>query len=224
MVAKPFRFVDNDGNDVGRYLELRRAQSALNDELVRRLAKPVILDCARRLDLWEDGRIAAEEHEMIALMDFCLYDCYVDGKNAVVRLRAGAGFPAGSDDAVIIGAMVQSPPLSLFRIDETEKDKGVGLRDLLTDERVFVVDQALGQTGWSGAFLATRVLRVEEAGLNMTSGASLGVRQAVAEGVAADVRAELGAGAAGLIAGMSTGERVRLAVRILREVFRDPGE
>ena len=134
MDSRPFRFEDNDGGDLTRYLALRRAQMQLNSELVRRLSRSVIVESAQRLDLrQEDGRIGGEEHEMAALMDFCLYDCYADGENAVARFRAGAGFPRGSAESMVIGAMAQWPPLSLFRIEQTEKDRGVGLRDLLTE-------------------------------------------------------------------------------------------
>jgi len=216
---------DIDGDAMTRYLTLRRTQVKLNTELIRRLPRSMIVDSAKRLGLWqEDSRIGGNDSEMAALTDFCLYDCSVDGGNVITHYQAGAGFASGSDEAVVIGAMAQSPSLSLFRIERTRKAQGVVLRDLLTGEELFVVDQALGQTGWAGAFLATRVLHVGAAGLNMTSGAALGVREAMAEGVTADVHAEIGEGAAGVVAAMSRVERARLAVRLLREAFRDAWE
>jgi hypothetical protein len=216
---------DIESSAMTRYLVLRRTQVKLNSELIRRLPKSVIIDSAKRLELWqEDGRIGGNDSEMAALTDFCLYDHGADGANVIANLLAGAEFTAESDETLVVGAMLQSPPLSLYRIEQPRKELGVELRDLLTGEELFVVDQALGQTGWAGAYLATRVLRVEAAGLNMTSGAALGVREAMAEGVADDVHAEIGEGAADVVAKMSRMERSRLAVRLLREAFRDAWE
>jgi hypothetical protein len=205
---------------VSQYISLRRIQVRLNSILMGRLAKPTVVDAAKRLDLWHGGELVlGGENVMDVLVDFCLYDCYPGGKNAIARYRAGVDVAPGSEEALVVDAMVQATPLSVFRVKRRERGVGVEVQDLLTDETFFVMDQGLGQTARRGLCLVAHLIRFPTFGWNMTTGATLALDETIAEGLASDIRAEIGRGAAHALGRMSAQDRSRLAIRILREAL-----
>jgi len=214
--------VNRNQDALARYVSLRRTQVSLNSQLVSRLARPTVVGAAKRLGLWRGGELLLDsEGVWAALVDFCLYDCYLGGRNAIARYEAAADPAPGTEQALVIAAMSQPSPLSLFRVERREQDVGVEVQDLLTDEIAFVMDQGLGRTASVGVYLATRLIRFRALDVNMTSGAALALEDALAEGIAADVHAEIGKGAAKVLEKMNAQERSRIAVRILREALAE---
>jgi hypothetical protein len=212
--------VNRNQDALARYVSLRRTQVSLNSQLVSRLARPTVVGAAKRLGLWRGGELLLDsEGVWAALVDFCLYDCYLGGQNAIARYEAAADLAPGSDQDLVIEAMLRPSPLSLFRVERREQDVGVEVQDLLTDEIAFVMDQGLGRTASVGVYLATRLIRFRALDVNMTSGAALALEDVLAEGIAADVHTEIGKGAAKVLDKMNAQERSRIAVRILREAL-----
>jgi hypothetical protein len=205
---------------LAKYASLRRTQRRINNQLVQRLAKATVVEGARRLGLWHRGKLMlSSERVMDVLTDFIIYDCCQGGRNAIARYRAATDFALGSEEAAVLEAMAQTPPLSLFRVKAVTREVGIEAQDLLTDEVAFVTDLALGKSAEAGLCLATRLLRFPHVDVNMTSGAPVAVDEVVSEGLAADIHAEIGSDATKVLATMDAEERSRLAARILREVL-----
>ena len=95
------------------------------------------------------------------------------------------------------------------------------MHDLLTDENVLVMDRGLGETAEAGVFLATRLIRFPNFGINMTSGASMVVEAILAENLVDDIHAELGRGAQACLARMGAQERSRYSIRMLRDILAE---
>jgi hypothetical protein len=184
-----------------------------------------MVEGGRRLGLWQHGKfVLSSEGVADVLMDFCIYDCYPGGKNAIARYKAAVDLAPTSEEASVLEALAQLPPLSLFRIEQTTPGVGVEVQDLLTDEVVFVIDQGLGKSGRAGLCLVTRLLRFPQLGVNMSSGAGMVVNSFLAEALAADIRSEIGNSATRALATMDAKERSRLAARILREALEATSE
>lgn len=214
---------------VESYLALRETQRRINSQLIKRLDKAMVEGVARRLGLWHRGRVVAEsEADFDVLCDFCIYDCFTEGKNVVARYRAEGPVSAGAETVAVLEAMGGGNPFSLFRIDAVRPGVGVQLLDLLTNEKVFVFDQGLGTTGRSGICIGGRLLRFHSSDICMTTGAAVEAEGDLAGDLVDDIHAEIDADrrtAQDAISRAAPVERSRIAVRILRMVLAGrPGD
>jgi hypothetical protein len=156
-----------------RYEQLRRAALPLNHRLVETLPKSVLDEGGKKLGILRKGVLVLDsEDEIAVLMDYCLYDVRRQGKNAVERYLAESPPPPGSDERVLLEAMLQAR-YSLFVVEAAEPGVGVTIRDLLRDEPLFLLDVGFSRTAPVGLVLATRIIAPE--GIVKTTGAALPV-------------------------------------------------
>jgi hypothetical protein len=180
---------------VSRYKRLRAAGRNLNHKLVQQLTKDVLHEGGKKLGILQKGTLVFNsEDETSVLMDYCIYDVYRNGRNAVEQYLVDSAPAPESDEAVCLQAM-QHAVYSLFIVESVIRGFGVTVRDVLSNKPYVIVDMGFGSTAQPGLLFASRLLVHE--GFAMTGGAALPIsvppedqRQPVikmlAQGVTAD--------------------------------------
>ncbi len=158
---------------LARYQQLRQVALQLNNRLVKTLSRDVLNEGGRKLGiLKKDVLVLDTEDEIAVLMDYCIYDVRRQGKNAVERYLADSPPPPGSDERLLLEAMLQAR-FSLLVVESAEPGLGVHVRDLLREEALFVMDVSFGNTALPGMVLAARLFAPD--GILRTTGAALPV-------------------------------------------------
>lgn len=154
-----------------RYKRLRPIRLRLNDELVRRLSRDVLNEGARKLGILRNGVFVFDnEDEPSVLMDYCIYDVYHKGRNAIEQYLSDSPPDPDSDEMAYLRAM-QHAKYGLVVVHRVEPDVGCQIRNLLTGETLLLCDVGLSKTAQPGTLIATRLL--DFGGFVTTSGAAL---------------------------------------------------
>lgn len=142
---------------LARYLRFRDVQFPLNNELASDLPLDVVREGARRLGMWRDKKPVFDTQEEVAiLIDYCLYDVYRDGRNAIDRSLCDR--PNRDAEEIECLLMMQRARYALLVMTEIEPAVGCYVRDLATDETRLLIDVGFGATGRKDVLVATRVL------------------------------------------------------------------
>ena len=168
------------------YHRLREVSRALHNRLIKQIPKALLTVSAERLGLLspapgrrgEDILLLDDEYEISVLMDYCLYHGRQDGRTVIDQALADAPPAAGSDELLLLQAM-QHARFSVFAVEEAAPGIGVHVRDLLRDERLFLVDIGFSQTADPGLLLAGNIISIPD--LSMTTGAMLPVDRTIVE-------------------------------------------
>jgi hypothetical protein len=156
---------------VAHYQRLRRIRLRLNNELVRRLSRDVLNDGAKRIGILRGGTFVFDnEDEASVLMDYCIYDVYRKGRNAVEQYLCDCPPDPDSDETACLRAM-QHATYALVAVLRVEPGVGCQVRNLFTGETRLLVDMGFSETAQPGAVLATRLL--DFGGFVVTGGAAL---------------------------------------------------
>jgi SEC-C motif len=162
----------NHADSLPLYKRFRQAGILLNRKLVKALSTE-IQEGGRRLGiLRNDVLVFGSEDETHVLMDYCIYNVYRDGLNAVQRYLAKSPPPRDSDEMLLLQAKLEAY-YSIFKVIEVQRGVGVVVRDILRDESDFIIDIGLGSSLRENAVFASRVIPIE--GFLMTGGAGLPV-------------------------------------------------
>jgi len=143
---------------VARYRGLRSIRSRLNDELVHRLSTETLKEGAKRLGILRDGMFVFDnEDESSVLMDYCIYDVYRKGRNAVEQYLCDSAPDPDSDEMACLHAM-QHATYALIAVTRVEPGVGCHVRNLFTEETRLLVDSGFSKTAQPGATIITRLL------------------------------------------------------------------
>jgi hypothetical protein len=154
-----------------RYLRLRRVSTELNDRMTKRLPKAEVEQAAQELGLLRNGTLVlASMDQSNVLFDYCLYNVYRDGRNAVQRFLEECPPAEGSLERLILEAKCRAW-YSIFGVARTVSGLGVEADDILRQERHLIADISLSQCDCVGGLMATRVIPFD--GFIMTGGAGL---------------------------------------------------
>jgi len=157
------------------YRKFRKIGIQLNHKLVETLSKETIYEGGRRLGILQDDKLVFDYEDHISIvMDYCIHNGWVDGQNAIQRYREQSPPPSGSDELVLLTAMLESH-YALAEVLKTDPGVGVTVRDHLRGETHSLADIGMSQTARRGDAFATRLFSLEEAGFVMTGGAALPV-------------------------------------------------
>jgi hypothetical protein len=166
---------DDSARLVRRYQQLRQVAWKLNNEILPEyLPRQAFETCGKKLGIWHRGTLTLEhEDEMGILMDYCIHDFRPKAGNVVEQYVADADPDPGSDEYVVLKAMLES-----FHtvVQVTEVLPGVGIRaaDLLAEGcEYLIVDIGFGSSARKGWMLAARILPYGD--FVTTSGAGLPV-------------------------------------------------
>jgi hypothetical protein len=155
------------------YQRIRRIGVNLSHKLVSTLSKEALNEGGRRLGILRQGVLVfGSEEETSVLMDYCIYNVYSNGRNAVQRYLAESPPPAGSDEMTVLQAYLKAY-YSLVEVTAVERGVGVAVRDCLRGDTGFLVDVGFGSSRSKDLLVAGRIIPVQ--GFLMTGGASLPV-------------------------------------------------
>ena len=154
---------------LARYKQLRAVQRAVNGVLTKTLSRKAIEETARRVGLWEGGRIVFDdEREVDVLNDAAIYDYFPSGKkNAVERHASQDPYEPGSDERLVLEAMGVAR-VTLVELGTIVRDVGVLANDIVFGGDLLLADVGLSETAQQGMVLVTRLLEFEA--FSMTTG------------------------------------------------------
>ena len=166
-----FAATTDSKNIAARYRRLRPIRLRLNNELVRRLSRDVLKEGARKIGILRGGMFVFDnEDETSVLMDYCIYDVYREGRNAVEQYLCNCPPDPESDEMACLRAM-QHATYALVAVLRIEPGVGCHVRNLFTEETRLLVDIGFSETAQPGAVIATRLL--DFGGFVATGGAAL---------------------------------------------------
>ncbi len=165
----------NHAEILDSYRRFRNVGVHLNNKLVRTLDKGGLHSGGERLGMLRQGTLVFEtEDESSVLMDYCIHNVWIDGRNAVQKYLAESPPRAGSDEMVLLRAKEQAY-YSLIQVAAAEPGVGVTVIDVLRHDTNFLADIGFSHTAAKDDVLATRVIPMDDYGFRMTSGAALPV-------------------------------------------------
>jgi hypothetical protein len=101
--------------------------------------------------------VFGHEDETAVLMDYCIYNVYRNGRNAVNDYICDCPADPESDEGKCLRAM-QNATYTMLAVVGVEPGVCCHVRNLLTEETRSLVDIGLSQTAGPGAVIATRLL------------------------------------------------------------------
>jgi SEC-C motif len=159
------------------YKRFRQAGVTLNLKLVKTLSHETLNEGGRRLGmLRKDTLVLDSEDQVSVLMDYCIYNMYKDGRNAVQRYLAESPPRRDSDETYILNAMLTAS-YSIFQVVEVERGEGVVFEDVMRGGTSTLIDVSFASIARTGMALATRVIPIED--FFMTGGAGLPITNPV---------------------------------------------
>lgn len=156
---------------VARYERLRPIRMRLNHTLTGLLSKRVIHEGAKRLGMLRGETVFFEnEDQTSVLMDYCIYNVYHNGRNAVEQYLCDSLPDPDSEEMDCLQAM-QHATYSMVVVLGVEPGLGCVIRNLFTDETRLLVDMGFSRSARPGLLLATRLLDFDD--FLATGGAAL---------------------------------------------------
>jgi hypothetical protein len=153
-----FAATANSKDIAARYRRLRPIRLRLNNELVGRLSRKVLDNGAKRIGILRGGVFVFDnEDEASVLMDYCIYDVYRNGRNAVEQYLCDFPPDPDSDEMECLRAM-QHATYALVVVLRVEPGVGCHIRNLFTEETRLLADFGFSETAQPGALIATRLL------------------------------------------------------------------
>jgi hypothetical protein len=154
-----------------QYRRLRPVRLRLNNELVGRLSRDAFNEGASKLGMLRGKTFFFEnEDETSVMMDYCIYNVYHKGRNAVEQYLCDSPPDPDSDEMACLRAMQQAT-YSLVVVLRVEPGIGCHVRNLFTEETRLLTDFGFAATAQPGALMATRLLDFGD--FVTTSGAAL---------------------------------------------------
>jgi hypothetical protein len=209
----------SDAERRDRYLSCRQTTRGFNNAIVKSLSREDLQRGARDLGMFHRGTIVwGNEEEMAVFADHCIYDIRRQGQTAVERFAAASEAPPGSQERLMLDAMV-SARYALLRVQRNVGSVGLAVADLFREEEAILCDVSFAATVPCGAILATRVLYPASEDFCMTSGAALPVSPDDLMDIA-EIMVGHGTRRPADVARLGGEDRDRLTTRILRTLVR----
>ena len=146
---------------LGRYRHLRAISTRHHSAALKFLARPTILEHARRLGLARGQVLVADSAEAMTLVfDLAIYSAKEGGSRAIDRYAKAAQLPPGSDEALMLNAM-RAARFSLWRIERRHEATGLVVTDLVGKAEAWLIDENLAASVPEGTTLAGRLCAPE---------------------------------------------------------------
>jgi len=140
------------------YQRLRSVGVRLSNKLVSRLSRDALYEGAKKLGFLRGGKFVFEnEDESSVLMDYCIYNVYRQGRNAIDEYVSECAADHDSDEMTCLHAM-QHATYVLIAVLGAEPGVGCHVRNLYTDEKRLLADVGLSKTTEPGFVFASRLL------------------------------------------------------------------
>lgn len=166
---------------LARYRRLREISRKHGNDVLDRVPKKTLLDWGKRLGLVRKKTFIGDGFEEMTLaFDLAVYAARPGKTPPIERYRRTAGFPAGSDEAIMLDAMSRSR-FSLFVVKRRHAAAGLVLEDLFQGREIWLMDEGFEKTAPEGMAIASRV--TEPAAYHMTTGAAVPISPGALEDV-----------------------------------------
>jgi hypothetical protein len=152
-----------------RYRHLRAINARHNSAILGCVARPTLLENARRLGVaFGNTLVVDSEAEMALVFDLAIYTARGGRSRALDRYAKMARPTPGSDEALILNAM-RDARFSIWRIQRRHETAGLIVHDVLREAEAWLVDEGMEASFDAGKAFAGRLFAPE--GFAMTSGA-----------------------------------------------------
>jgi hypothetical protein len=213
--------VCNESHVADTYRRYREVQRNLNRRLVSMLPKNALRECAQKVSCDPEGDFA-RGGDIPVLYDYAVYDYRIrSGTSAVERLAKQAPWPPGTDERVILDAMLRAR-FTVLRVSSTIPEVGVRARDLLYERELLLTDMGLSQTAPEDQHIVQRVLEFPE--FHMTTGAALPFDRTLAFILVEGPRRTFPEGLAEMFRRFKPADYAKLAAAIIAFARVDPAE
>lgn len=168
-----------------RYRHLRAIGMHHHHAALKHLARPVIVENARRLGLMTGQMLTAtSEEELTLVFDLAIYTAREGRSRAIDRYAKTVRLPSDSDETIVLQAMCHTR-FSIWRIDRRHDTCGLVVSDLLRQAESWLVDEGLELSGKVGTCFASRLCDADQ--FAITSGVIVPVDRRMLEDVLTDV-------------------------------------
>lgn len=175
------------GEVLRRYRHLRAIATRHHGAAVQFLARPSILEQARRLGLLAGQTLIADsEVELTLVFELAIYTAKDGRSRAIDRYAKAARLPASSDEMFMLEAM-RHARFSIWQVERRHDACGLVVSDMLRQTEAWLVDEGMERSARSGMCFASRLCEVEP--FVITSGVMVPVLGPMLEEVLTDARA-----------------------------------
>jgi hypothetical protein len=101
--------------------------------------------------------VSDSEYEIALAEDLAIYMARSGRSHPLDRYARAAGFTPGSDKAIVLKAM-RHARCSLWRVERHHETTGLILRDLLREEEIWLIDEAMAKNARPGQEMAARLV------------------------------------------------------------------
>jgi hypothetical protein len=144
---------------LSRYRRLRQISKEQHEAVLDIIAPDVVLDWARRIDLTQGKTLVSDsEYEIALAEDLAIYLARLGRSHPLDRYARAAGFAPGSDEAIVLEAM-RHARFSLWCVERHHETTGLILRDLLREEEIWLIDEAMAKNARPGREMAARLVQ-----------------------------------------------------------------
>ena len=144
---------------LSRYRRLRQISKEQHEAVLDIIAPDVVLDWARRIGLTQGKTVVSDsEYEIALAEDLAIYLARLGRSHPLDRYARTAGFAPASDEAIVLEAM-RHARFSLWRIERHHETTGLILRDLLREEEIWLIDEAMAKNARPGREMAARLMQ-----------------------------------------------------------------
>jgi hypothetical protein len=143
---------------LSRYRRLRQISKEQHEAVLDIIAPDVVLDWARRINLTQGKVVVSNsEYEIALAEDLAIYLPRLGRSHPLDRYARVARFAPGSDEAIVLEAM-RHARFSLWRVERHHETTGLILRDLLREEEIWLIDEAMAENARPGREMAARLI------------------------------------------------------------------
>ena len=144
---------------LSRYRHLRQISKQQHEAVLDIIAPDVVLDWAKRIDLTQGKTVVSDSEPEFALVeDLAIYLPRLGRSHPLDRYARTAGLAPGSDEAIVLAAM-RHARFSLWRVERHHETTGLILRDLLREEEIWLIDEAMAKNARPGREIAARLVQ-----------------------------------------------------------------
>ena len=169
------------------YRHLRAISTAHHTGALKFVARPALLEQAKRLGLAAGNTLIVDnDEEMTLVFDLAVHTAKEGRSRAIDRYAKALPAPAGSDEARMLEA-IRGAKFSVWKIERRHDAAGLVVSDVLRETEVWLLDVALESSSQDGMVFASRFCFIDD--FAMTCGVVVPVTDDIVDDVLTDALA-----------------------------------
>jgi hypothetical protein len=160
-----------------RYRRWREINERLTASALKGASKHAVLEWFKRLGLLSSGIIRADtEAEIVLAMDLALYSAWMGQTPVIERYRKTFAASPGSEEAAVLDGMCNTR-FCMLHVKGKHREAGLLVKDLLTNEDLWLMDESLERTVGDLPGIAARLIPTGD--FMMTTGALVPLSESI---------------------------------------------